>query len=162
VSFKFFVQIKVGEQKKTQLHDQVKQLSVKEKQLSEELDKAKEAISPKHKQLLTAEEEKRKAKAQHNSIREIQQRQLTSLKSRLANLKDINKTLENIESKNLTGKLEALKLTVEKLTSEKEAVITQKEKTSSKISGLEKELASQNVKFLSVICHFLLAFVSLG
>lgn len=54
--------------------------------------------------------------------------------------------MENFESRNLTGKLEDLKATVEKLGTEKDDVVTRKEETSGKTAQVQKDLVSQNVK----------------
>jgi len=130
------------------LLDQVKQLTVKEKQLRVDLDVAKDVVGPKTELLTVAEEEKRKAKAEHNDIREKQQKQLTNLKSRLASLKDLTKQVENFESRNLSKKLQDLKANVEKLTLDKDNVNTKKDEISNKTTGLQKDLASQNVSFM--------------
>jgi hypothetical protein len=88
----------------------VKLLVEKEKLLSCELDEAKKQVGPQMKLLSAAEEQKSSTKAEHNQIREKQQKQLTNLKSRFVNLKDVNKSVENFEARNLTRKLEDLKV----------------------------------------------------
>lgn len=71
----------------------MKLLGEKEKQLSSELDEAKKQVGPKSKLLSVAEEQKSRAKAEHNEVREKQQKRLTNLKSRFANLKVFDKKL---------------------------------------------------------------------
>ncbi|XP_059483386.1 DNA repair protein RAD50 [Neocloeon triangulifer] len=143
---KELLDIRSGEQRKTQLLDLVKQLTEKDKQFKRELKEAEEAIRPKQDALNAANEEKSIVKMEHNALREANQKKLSNFRSRLASLKEMNKSVETYEARNLSRKLEDLRANVEKLTEKKDKVNLAKENMSDKKVKFQKDLASQNVK----------------
>ncbi|CAB3360173.1 Hypothetical predicted protein [Cloeon dipterum] len=143
---KELLEIRSGEQQKTQLMDLVKKLTEKDKQLKKELKGAEGEIEPKQRALASAEEEKSIVKAEHSSVKEKHQKELLQFRSRMTNLKDVNKVLEKYEARNLSQKLENLKSNVAKLTDEKEKLVLKKESLASKNARLQKDMATQNMK----------------